>query len=148
MASVKIPYIVCNCPKCGKRLTKETAGSISIGSPLKKCKKCGTVSKLPMRSEWYNYPQKRNVIIIPLLFPIVAALAGIFVSVYMDEDIALWTLVATFIGLIVGLCIFANYGIKILLSKKRMKKLDYLQELLFAGELTTEEFNDFCSKIQ
>ena len=148
MASIKITYTICHCPKCGKKLFKDVAGSISIGSPLMKCRKCGTISRTRMRTEWYNYPNKKYIYIIPLIIVAIFALTGFALGYFVFEEAVLWGIYMTVLGLIVGICMFANYAVKILLSKRRMRKADYLQMLLSAGEITPNDFLYFFSKIQ
>lgn len=145
MATVN--YIISTCPKCGKRLFKDMQGSITIGSPLVKCHKCGTVSKTSMRKEWYNYPNKKVVYILPLLLLILFPIVGAVIGYSVFDDVELWSILCGIIGLIAAICSFANYAVRIFLSKKRMKNKEYLEQLFLAEELTPQEFVDFCSKI-
>lgn len=140
MATVKTTTLVQSCKTCGKTIMKGSTVGSKIGSPLITCKHCKTRQYTPMRSEWYNYEAKILVWIWPVMLPIIGLIAG-----WLMGKLLIGLIVAA-VMLIVGLCISSVNIVKALLSKKRMKKAVYLQELLQFDAITNEDYYRFLEK--
>lgn len=140
MAHIKVYETVMSCPKCGKKLLKVTTGSVLIGSPLIDCKKCGITYKTDLRVEWYKYPTKKIIFVLPALIPIMLLLVGIFMG-----DPAIGIMAALF-GVVFSVCFLAKDLIRIYQSKKRMRNQEYLQRLLMAGMISLDEYTRFSQE--
>lgn len=142
MASVKIPYVRQSCPKCGKKLLEVPASTTVIGSPLITCKKCKTVSHTRLRVEWYKYQPKWMVFCLPLML-----FAGGIVTGALMGDLAIGIFAGILCGMI-GLFISGKDIVRMILSKKRMRDINYLRQLLLINELSLDEYNEFSAKIK
>lgn len=134
MASIKVKYVVQSCPKCGKKLLEQQAGTKTIGSPLITCKKCDTTYRTDLRVEWYKYEPKWSILIAPLLIPVALLLAG---TILGEPAVGIF---AAIIGLFFSLFLCGKDLFRVLQSKKRMKDRDYLQKLLVFGIIGPEEY--------
>ena len=141
MADVKMAYAVQNCPKCGKKLLKVPAGGPIIGSPLLKCKRCGSIYKTDLRAEWYAYPWKKTLWIIPPLLIGGMLLFGVLFGLVID-DIAIGV-ASSILGIVIGLCVVGREIVRMLLSKRRMRNPQYLAQLLEHGVITQSEYEAF-----
>ena len=140
MAHIKINETVMSCPKCGKKLLKVTTGSVLIGSPLIDCKKCGITYRTDLRTEWYKYPSKKAIFLIPALIPVVMLLVGMFMG-----DPAIGVMAALF-GVVFSVCYLAKDLIRIHQSKKRMRNKEYLHRLLMEQIISVDEYALFSQE--
>lgn len=141
---VKILYEVNSCPQCGKELFKTVAGEIVVGSPLLKCKHCKQTYVTNSKCEWYKFEHKAGYIwAVPFLIAVIVVLLAVafFIGpIYFDEDdVVVAILVGIFI-IFVSLILWVKSLCRILMSKRRMKRKSYLEELLSAGVIDQTEF--------
>ena len=137
MATIKTTYIIQSCPRCGKKLLKVAAGAVLIGSPLITCKGCGRTYKTDLRQEWYDYERKAMVFVVPAILPIIMLIVGTVM-----ENLALAVMAAIF-GLIISLCFIGKDVYRIIMSKRRMRDVKYLDQLLQYNAITQREYEEF-----
>ena len=137
MAHIKIKETILSCPNCGRKLLKVPTGGILIGSPFVTCKKCGTTCRTDLRVEWYKYPAKKSVFVIPVLIPVAMLLTGIFMG-----DAAIGIMAALF-GAVFGLCWLSKDLFRIFRSRKRMQDKEYLQRLLANQLISIDDYARF-----
>ena len=137
MAHITINETVQSCPICGKKLLRVVTGGVLIGSPLITCKKCGTTCRTDLRVEWYKYPAKKGIFIIPALIPV----AMLLVCMLMGDPAG--GVMGALFGGVFSICFLTKDVIRILRSKKRMRSKEYLQRLLIAQILSTDEYIQF-----
>ena len=133
-----------DCPACGTRLL-ETAGGLTggveIGSPLIVCSKCSKTSYTRLRREWYNYPNKDLLWLIPLV-----AAVGIGILVTNEYGPLGILLGGGIIAFAVGSG--ALEAKRIAQSKRRMREPEYLAKLLRWQILRQEEYDEFMRRTQ
>lgn len=134
MATVKVTYVVQSCPRCGTKLLKVPAGGQIIGSPLITCKKCNNTYRTDLRVEWYQYKQKWLVFALPL---ILAAFLLVFCMLMADVETGV---LGAILGFVVGLCISGRDIVRMIRSKLRMRKPEYLKQLAEYGVISEEEY--------
>lgn len=142
MASVKINYTVQSCPKCDKKLLKVMTGTVLVGSPLITCKKCGDTYRTDLRVEWYKYPNKMTLFLVPLLIPV-----GLLLTGTIMEDLVIG-IMAAILGIFISLSLVIPELIRVFRSKKRMKDKAYLQRLLLAKEISMDEYEEFTANLK
>ena len=140
MASIKTVYVVQSCPLCKKELLRVQQGTKEIGSPLLPCPRCKITFRTDMRVEWCHYELKWFWYLLPLLLAV-----GMLVVGALMGELAIG-IMASFLGLIIGLCMSLAKVPAIVRSKKRMKDPGYLSQLLEYKVLTKAEYDDFMAK--
>ena len=140
MASMNVTYKIQSCSRCGKQLFKAPAGSVSLGSPLLTCKRCGISYVTDMRKEWVDYPVKGVFLLLPLIFPLIGLITSLIVG---DEVIGVITIL---FSSAIGLCYFLVHLIQVLASKKRMKDSDYLTKLLSMGAISDADYQRYMEQ--
>lgn len=138
MATIKTTTYILSCPRCRTQLI--SLSGRTIGSPLLTCYHCGNVAKTDLRSEWYNYPGKMQVCLLPWALPVISLIVGSF-----SGNIALGALCAS-ITLIFSLILSIRYAIQIVASINRMRDAAYLNRLLRYGAITAEDHEYFMRK--
>lgn len=142
MPSVRVNYTVQSCPRCGKKLLEQQAGTKVIGSPLITCKTCNVTYTTALRVEWYQYEPKWPVLFMPLVIPAIALVAcTIFGQPVVGVVIAL-------IALGYSLLFGGKDWFRILQSKKRMQNPNYLQQLLRYNVISYEEYRKLTNQIK
>ena len=151
MASVKMYYTTLSCSKCGRQLFKAASGSKSIGNPLLICERCKIISRNPMLDEWYNYPHKASVILLPVLMPVLMGIIMPLLTYIMDDsglDPRLMAIIGVVLGFIVALCLSISNLVAIIKSNKRMKNPEHLVKLMLTNIITEREHKELLEKAQ
>lgn len=140
MAHYTVNYRVQSCPKCGKKLLKVQSGLVKIGSPFLDCKKCGITYVTPLRVEWYKYPTKWAIFVLPLIITAIMFVVGTIM-----ENLVMGIACGVF-GLIFGICFVMPDVFRIFQSMKRMHNPDYVKRLLLAQLISYEEYEELRMK--
>ena len=124
------------CPACKRELIRGDAGSTKIASPLITCSYCGKISRTYMNAEWCHIERKAL-----RFWPGYGmALGGFLVSLENKGVLG---------ALLMALCAFLIYMgifhiptlIRIIASNARMRKPEYLKQLLDYGVITKFEYD-------
>ena len=133
---IRVTYTVQSCPRCGKRLLKQDATIIKIGSPLLHCRKCKQYYKTNMRQEWYQIKNKKwHIFQIPVLLMPVFGLAMLFTSKHI-----LGLLVGALGGFIIGMILRIPEMFRLIGSMIRMRDPKYLRLLRDHGIISSDDY--------
>lgn len=124
------------CPACKRELIRGDAGSTKIASPLVTCSYCGKTSRTHLNAEWCH-TERKVLRFGPGYF---MALGGFLVSLENKGVLG---------ALLMALCAFLIYMgifhiptlIRIIASNARMRKPEYLKQLLDYGVITKFEYD-------
>lgn len=133
MAKIGIHYTVQSCSRCGKRLLKVESGSL-----LLICNKCGITYRTNLREEWYQYQPKRLIFRWSVILSLVFMMAGC-----SGAGNVYGLLAGAVFGILIGLCISTVDFVRILLSKRRMRRAEYLRKLLDYQAISWSEYEQF-----
>ena len=130
-----------NCPKCGKQLISVSTLMIELGSPLIVCPRCGKTNYTKLRREWYNYPDKDVLWLIPLVLAI--GIGGL-----IDYEFETPGLLVCVPIILLAIIFGGVMMVRIAGSKKRMRDPEYLAELLRWRIIRQEEYEEFMRNAQ
>ena len=135
---IRITYTVQSCPRCGKRLLRQDAGTIRIGSPLLHCRKCDQYYRTNMRQEWCHMQGKAwHFLRWPVLLAILFGISMTFTAKHI-----LGLLAGALGGIVFGLVFCIPDLCRLVSSLVRMRNPDHLRRLRDHGIISPDEYED------
>lgn len=120
-------------------------GFIPVKSPLVTCRYCGTTFRTELRSEWCHFSDKQAA---PIIAGIIAAVALVFLFLdFLKGDMSESLGTIQFL-LWIAFFLLLRDGLRILLSKQRMKDPDYLKQLLQYEVIDEAEYQKLCEAVK
>ena len=128
------------CPACKRELIRGDAGSTKIASPLITCSYCGKISRTYMNAEWCHTERK-----VLRFWPGYGMAAGGFLLGLENPLLVTGVLGALLKALVCFLFYMGLFHIptliRIIASNARMRKPEYLKQLLDYGVITKFEYD-------
>ena len=133
---IRVTYTVQSCPKCGKRLLRQDASTVRIGSPLLHCRRCDRYYRTDMRQEWCHMGGKAWYFLRwPVLLAIIFGIAMVFTAKHI-----LGLFAGALGGIVFGLVFCIPDLFRLIASVRRMRNPNYLRRLRDHGVISSDEY--------